>query len=81
MRIQMKRARPLALYAALLCGMIFSAMTLTGKTAYAACNCQQLAQEVGAYCAEYGGVQYFYCDASQLRFKCAFTSFIGGPCL
>jgi hypothetical protein len=81
MRVQMvKRARMLALYAALLCGMSFSALTLAGNTAYAACDCQRIAQDVASYCSVYGGVQYFSCTPSELHFKCAFSSWHGGPC-
>jgi hypothetical protein len=81
MRVQMmKRARFLILYAALSCGMVFSAMTLASNTAYAACDCQRIAQDVGSYCSEYGGVQYFHCDPTFLQFKCAFSSWHGGPC-
>lgn len=81
MRFQVvKRVRMLSLYAALLCGMIFSAMTLAGNTAYAACDCQRIAQDVSSYCSVYGGVQYFYCTPSEMRFKCAYSSFFGGPC-
>jgi hypothetical protein len=76
----MKRARTLFLYAVLLGGMAFSAMTLTSRTAYAACDCQRIAQDVAAYCSVYGGVQYFYCDPTFLQFKCAFSSWHGGPC-
>lgn len=81
MKVRMiKRARTLVLYAALLCGMVFSAMTLTSNTAYAACDCQRIAQDVSSYCSVYGGVQYFYCDPTFLRFKCAYSSWHGGPC-
>ena len=81
MRFQVvKRARMLALYAVLLCGMIFSALTLAGNTAYAACDCQRIAQDAAQYCSVYGGLQYFSCNASEVHFKCAFSSWIGGPC-
>lgn len=75
-----KRARMFVLYAALMCGMIFSAMTLSASTVYAACDCQRIAQDVASYCSVYGGVQYFSCTASEMHFKCAYSSFFGGPC-
>lgn len=81
MRIQMvKKTRIFLLYAALLCGIVFSATTLTSTTAYAACDCQRIAEDVNQYCSVYGGVQYFYCTPSYLQFKCAFSSVHGGPC-
>lgn len=76
----MKRTRNLVLYAALLCSMVFSAMTLAGNTAYAACDCQRIAQDVSSYCSVYGGIQYFRCDSSQFQFKCAYSSFFQGYC-
>ena len=81
MRFQVvKRARMLALYAALLCGMIFSAMTLAGNTAYAACDCQRIAQDAFEYCSVSGGLQSFFCNESEVHFRCAYGSWIGGPC-
>ncbi len=81
MRTQIiKRVRSFILYTGLLCGMLFSAVTLTGSTAYAACDCQRIAQDAASYCSVYGGVQYFYCDPSYLQFKCAYSSWVWGPC-
>ncbi len=81
MRMQlMKKTQILILYAALLCGLLFSALTLTSRTAYAACDCQRIAQDVGGYCSQYGGVVYFYCDPTFLQFRCAYSSWHGGPC-
>jgi hypothetical protein len=81
MRVQMiKKTRRLLLYAVLLCGMAFSAMTLTSSTAYAACDCQRIANDAFEYCSVYGGLQYFICNESEVHFKCAYGSWIGGPC-
>ena len=78
--LMVKRARILILYVALFCGMVFSAMTLTSNTAYAACNCTQIAYDVSQYCSVYGGIRYFYCDQSHYQFMCAFSSFFQGTC-
>jgi hypothetical protein len=81
MRIHaMKRIRTLFFYAVLLCGMTFSAMMLTSRTVYAACDCQRIFNDAVQYCSIYGGLQFFSCNESEVHFKCAFSSWIGGPC-
>jgi hypothetical protein len=81
MRTQvMKKARSVILYAALLCGMVFSALTLASNTVYAACDCAAIANQVGAYCSQYGGVVVFQCNETQYQFQCAFTGRRGGFC-
>jgi hypothetical protein len=75
-----KKIRSFALYFALLSGMLFSAVTLSSNTAYAACDCERIFQDAVQYCSIYGGLQYFSCNASELHFKCAYSSWIGGPC-
>ena len=81
MRTQaMKKIRTLVFYATLLCGMAFSTMTLSTSTVHAACDCQRILNDAVQYCSVYGGVQFFSCNESELHFKCAFSSWIGGPC-
>jgi hypothetical protein len=75
-----KKIRMYVLYVALLSGMLFSAVTLGSNTAYAACDCQRIANDAFEYCSTQGGLAVFYCTESEVHFRCAFGNFHGGPC-
>ena len=86
MKVQMlKKARTLLLFVVLLAGMIYSALAVTTRSAYAACDCSQFTQEIvdficqGPPClADHGDLQQ--CDPNGFVILCRGDCFVGGSC-
>lgn len=75
-----------ALGSALVIGIVYSALMLASKPAYAAeCTpefCQALLGNAEGYCFSRGGLVDFYCDASEWYFTCAVSPIpaVSGTC-